>query len=113
MAISVRWSQENGTHIAHINGRIDSSNSLEFDSELKANIKDEDRILLLDFSQVEFISSAGLRIVLSHAKVFDTPKVFAIFGLSELSKEIFQISGLDKIVNIHASKKDALGATRS
>ena len=108
MSVSIKWSEEKGVRIASMSGRIDSSNALSFQSELSEGLNEEDQFLSLDFSGITFMSSAGLRVVLRQAQAFSAPKVFSVYGLSDLLKEIFEISGFDQVVSVYDSKEQAL-----
>ena len=56
--------REGGAVIARANGRIDSSNSREFHSGLEAVVNDDDSAVVLNFEDVSYISSAGMRVIL-------------------------------------------------
>jgi len=108
--IEIIWSLEQGARVAIIDGRIDSSNVSNFESQLKSGIKPDDKAFMMDFRHVPFMSSAGLRVVLQHANAFAPPKSFSVYGLSKSMKEIFEISGLNQVVNIYPTKEHALAA---
>ncbi len=110
MSFLISWSEENGVRIASLSGRIDSSNASELESHISQALSDQDKALLMDLTDLSFMSSAGLRVVLKQAKAYTPPKVFSIFGISDLMKEILKISGLDQIVDIYSSREDALAA---
>jgi anti-anti-sigma factor len=100
-----------GTVIAKADGRIDSSNSREFHSELEAVITDSDTCVVLDFEDVVYISSAGMRVLLLTAKSLQqSGTVFALCSMNDSIREVFQISGFDKIIPIHDSQAEALSA---
>ncbi len=109
-SIEIIWSQERGVRIAIIDGRIDSSNVSQFESSLELGIQPQDNAFMMDFKHVSFMSSAGLRVVLLHANAFAHPKTFSVFGLAKSMREIFEISGLDQVVNIYPTKDHALAA---
>lgn len=100
-----------GTVIAKADGRIDSSNSREFHSELEAVIADSDSALVLDFEDVTYISSAGMRVILLTAKSLQKSGAkFALCSMDDSIREVFRISGFDKIIEIHHSQAEALSA---
>ena len=101
----------NSTVIAKADGRIDSSNSREFHSELEAVVADSDTALVLDFEDVSYISSAGMRVILITAKNLQKSGVkFALCSMHDSIREVFSISGFDKIIPIHNSQAEALSA---
>ena len=107
MSLRITWYSENGVKAALLDGRIDSSNTMLFRQSIFEGITDEDHVLILEFSNINFISSAGLRVVLELAKTFRPPKSFSICGLSFAVREVFEISGFDQIVNIYETLEEA------
>ena len=100
-----------GTLIARADGRIDSSNSREFHSELEAVITDSDTSVVLDFEDVAYISSAGMRVILLAAKSLQQSGTeFVLCSMNDSIREVFKISGFDKIIAIHNSQAEALSA---
>ena len=103
--------QHGDTLIAKTEGRIDGANAPEFQVALEAAIDASERAVILDMEQLSYISSAGLRAILLVAKASENQKVkFAICSLSEPIREVFEVSGFDKIISIHASRAEALVA---
>ncbi len=100
-----------GTVIAKADGRIDSSNSREFHSDLEAVITDSDTSVVLDFEDVAYISSAGMRVVLMTAKSLQQSGTeFVLCSMNDSIREVFRISGFDKIIAVHDSQAEALSA---
>ncbi len=100
-----------GTVIAKADGRIDSSNSREFHTELEAVVADSDAALVLDFEDVAYISSAGMRVILLTAKSLQKSGIkLALCSMDDSIREVFKISGFDKIIEIHESQAEALSA---
>ena len=65
--------------------------------------------MVLDFEGISYISSAGLRVVLLVAKTLQKQNAkMAVCSLSDSIREIFEISGFDKIIPVHGSRADAL-----
>ena len=105
--------RENEVLIARPEGRIDALNAREFQSELSAAIDDEAGAVLLDLEDLSYISSAGLRVILLVAK--DLRKRDAKLALCSLQapiREVFETSGFDQILALHASRAEALAALR-
>ncbi|MYJ81940.1 MAG: STAS domain-containing protein, partial [Acidimicrobiaceae bacterium] len=65
----------------------------------------------LDFEDVSYISSAGMRVILLTAKGLQSSGMkFALCSMNDSIREVFKISGFDKIIQIHGSQSDALAA---
>lgn len=82
-----------------IDGRVDTTTAPELESQLKEEFDDIDT-LTLDFSAVEYISSAGLRVLLSAQKVMSKKGGMKIKGVSEAIMEIFEVTGFSDILTI-------------
>ena len=103
--------REGDTLVIKADGRIDGANARAFQSDLEAAIEDTDRTVVLDFESLSYISSAGIRVILMTAKMLQRRDgVFALCSLSDPIREIFQISGFDKIISIHASVDEVISA---
>ena len=109
MEVSIE--RQGGVLSARVSGRVDSTNAHEFEEAIGTAIEDGDRAVILDFENLVYISSAGLRAVLMTAKnLGERDATFALCSLPDMVREIFEVSGFDKIVTIHPSKADALAA---
>jgi anti-anti-sigma factor len=108
MEISTRTT--NGIHIVAINGSLDSTTS----PEAKKSIDDvlvKAKKVLLDFSALDYISSAGLRVLLGAAKQLrGSGGTLAMFGLNQSVREVFEISGFSSILSVYKSETEALEA---
>ena len=95
--------------IAVAEGRVDGANALEFHEALEVAISSDDTGMVLDFEGISYISSAGLRVVLLVAKTLQKQSAkMAVCSLSGSIREIFEISGFDKIIPVHATRADAV-----
>ncbi|MCY4158211.1 MAG: STAS domain-containing protein [Bacteroidetes bacterium] len=107
MSLNITWEFEDSIRTAILSGRIDSRNALLFKETISAGIAESDIALILNFAHIEYISSAGLRIVLQLAKIYRGNKRFAICGLSTEVREVFEISGFDQIITIYGKLDQA------
>lgn len=92
-------SRNNVTTTVRISGRIDTTTSPELDKELRDSF-DKCNELLLDFAEVEYISSAGLRVLLSAQKVMSRKGGMRLRHVSEDIMEIFEVTGFSEILDI-------------
>ena len=94
-------------------GRLDSHTAPGFEQEVLAAVAGGATRMLIDFSNVQYISSAGLRIVLIAAKKMKgAGGKLALCGLSDSIADVFKISGFSSILDIHADQASALAALR-
>lgn len=109
--MNVESRREGTSLVLKADGRVDGTNASEFQDAIKAEINESDRGLVLDLQDLTYISSAGLRVVLLIAKDMQRQGAkMAACSLSEPVREVFVISGFDKIIPIHDSQDAALGA---
>ena len=82
-----------------LEGRLDTTTAPQLESELKA-VLDQADTLVLDFEKLEYISSAGLRVLLSAQKVMNRQGEMTLSKVSETNMEIFEVTGFIDILNI-------------
>jgi len=89
---------ENGLTLS-LEGRLDTNAAPELDKELNASL-DGVNSLVFDFSKLKYISSAGLRVLLSAQKKMSSKRSMRLIGVSDSIMEIFDITGLTDIFTI-------------
>lgn len=108
--MEINLERENGTLIAAVEGRVDSANAREFEQALTGSIGDEHNVII-DFGGLTYISSSGLRVLLMVAKTLRQRSAhLALCSLADAIREVFEISGFDKIIPIHDTRAEALAA---
>lgn len=80
-------------------GRLDTNSSPSLEAELKQSVSGV-KELIFDFSEVEYISSAGLRILLAAQKVMNRQGSMKLIGVSADVMEVFEITGFSDILTI-------------
>ncbi len=91
-------------------GRIDGTNAKAFEEALLGRIEAGDHQILLNFEGINYISSAGLRVLLMAAKRTSQAKgQLALFAVQEHVQEVFKFSGFSEIIPIHDDRTGALG----
>ena len=94
--------------------RIDSANAQKFYDELDATIEPTDKVVILDMAELTYISSAGLRVILQTARTLQRQNArFALCSLSGTVREVFEISGFDRVIEIHPSQSEAIAALQT
>jgi stage II sporulation protein AA (anti-sigma F factor antagonist) len=108
MQISTRTS--NDIHIVAIAGSLDSTTAPEAQKSLDAVVAGAKKVAL-DFSALDYISSAGLRVLLGAAKQLrGSGGKLGMFGLNQSVREVFEISGFATILSVYPSEAEAVGA---
>lgn len=82
-----------------VEGRLDTMTSPEFEKELKPAMEGMSEVIL-DFKDLEYISSAGLRVLLSAQKVMMRQGSLVIRNCSDEIMEIFEVTGFTDILTI-------------
>ena len=90
---------ENGKAVFSLEGRLDTITSPELEGELKAVLADVNE-LSLDFEKLEYISSAGLRVLLATQKAIQGKGGMKVTHVSETIMEIFEVTGFSDILTI-------------
>ena len=100
---------ENEIAIINVTGKLDTTTSVNFDTYLRDSVGAGAKNCILAFDKLDYISSAGLRSVLMAAKLFGARKgKIVLCGLSGAVKDVFVLSGFDRVVRIDANEADAL-----
>lgn len=82
-----------------IEGRLDTSTSPKLEEMIKTEL-DGITDLILDFSDLDYISSAGLRVVLTAQKLMTKRGKLEIRHVSDLVMEVFEVTGFADILTI-------------
>jgi anti-sigma B factor antagonist len=82
-----------------LEGRLDTTTAPELENELKQDL-DGATGLTMDFSKLDYISSAGLRVLLSAHKVMSKKGGMTIKNVNEIVREVFDVTGFADILNI-------------
>ncbi|MBO4926230.1 MAG: STAS domain-containing protein [Clostridia bacterium] len=82
-----------------LEGRLDTMTAPELEKELNASLNAVDS-LTLDFEKLEYISSAGLRVLLTAHKVMSGKGGMKITNVNEIVSEVFEVTGFCDILEI-------------
>ena len=90
-------------------GNLDFNQATDFQETATSLVENGAKKVLIDFSELAFISSAGLRVLIVLAKLLQQKSgSFALSSLSEQIMEVFSISGFHKLFSIYSSQDEAL-----
>ena len=82
-----------------LEGRLDTMTAPDLEAELKASTDGVDK-LVLDFSKLDYISSAGLRVLLSAHKAMSGKDGMVVKNVNEIVQEVFDVTGFADILTI-------------
>ena len=109
--LQIRAESRTEVTIAFASGRIDGANASEALSALESIIDGDVPVLLLDFENLTYISSAGLRVLLQMARQLQQRS--AVFGVCSLSQdvgEVIRVSGFDAFITVYSDLPAALSS---
>ena len=90
----------NGSELyIELTGRLDTTTAPQLEAELKHNISGVEK-LVFDFVNLEYLSSAGLRVLLSAQKVMNKQGEMIIKNVNETIADIFEVTGFSDILTI-------------
>ncbi|MCR5229671.1 MAG: STAS domain-containing protein [Solobacterium sp.] len=92
--------QENGENLTiALVGRLDTATAPQLESELKQSL-DGVKNLVLDLGKLEYMSSAGLRLLLSSQKQMSKQGTMKVIHVNEVIMDIFEVTGFSDILTI-------------
>jgi anti-anti-sigma factor len=97
-----------GAAIVRFTGRLDTTAAPETLAHLEALIQEAVPLIVVDLTAVDFVSSAGLRVLLATAKGVGSSGSMRLFGLNASVQEVFDVSGFSTILAIFADEASAL-----
>ena len=97
--MKINKKQDGGKLVIALEGRLDTTTAPELEKELKTCL-DGVTELTLDMAKLDYISSAGLRVLLSAHKTMMKQGQMKVINASEIVKEVFDVTGFSDILNI-------------
>ena len=97
--LNINKTIDNGTLIYTLSGRLDTVTAPDLERSLQDELGDAGG-LILDFSGLEYISSAGLRVLLAAQKAMNSQGSMKLIHVSETIMEIFDVTGFSEILTI-------------
>jgi anti-sigma B factor antagonist len=97
--LNINKTTENGICTVALEGRLDTITSPELETELKSSL-DGVTELIMDFEKLEYISSAGLRVLLSAQKTMNNQGSMKVINVNDTVMEIFEVTGFVDVLTI-------------
>ena len=109
--MEITMEQKEAIRIFKLNGRLDSNTSQGFEEKIFEAISDGSISMIVDFKDIDYISSAGLRVILKATKALkrEDGKIM-LCSMQDYVKEVFEIAGFDAFLPIVSSMDEALNA---
>ncbi len=107
--MEVNFRKEEKALVVSVTGRMDAVSAPDFDKQVEKEIDKGETCFVLDLSGLDYISSAGLRSMLTLAKKLKSKEGgLVLCGLQEMVTEVFEVSGFTTIFEIFGSLKEAM-----
>ena len=97
--MKIEPTRDNTTLTLALEGRLDTLTAPELEQFVNANLEGL-TALIFDFAKLEYVSSAGLRVLLMAHKTMATKGSMKIINVSEIVREVFDVTGFSDILNI-------------
>jgi anti-sigma B factor antagonist/stage II sporulation protein AA (anti-sigma F factor antagonist) len=99
--------------IFRLEGRLDAASAPVLEKKLSELFESSLKYLLIDFSKVDYLSSAGMRLLLSYSKrLKNLEGKLAFCSITEEVMEVIKMAGFERILNIYSKEADALKALK-
>ncbi|MBC17334.1 Anti-sigma factor antagonist [Pseudodesulfovibrio profundus] len=107
--MALNETKENGITIITVNGNLDAEGTQDMEERVIGLLENGERSLLFDFSDLDYINSSGLRVlVLAYQRLKKNQGSVAICGIKDYIQEVFEVSGYDKIFPLYPNRTDAI-----
>ena len=107
--VAVKQDRKSGVLVLRISGRLDALSSEETERLVAKLIANGENQLLFDFTGVDYLSSAGMRMLLSaYKKLKAASGKMAVCSVGDGVMDILKMSGFDEILNVYSKEEDAL-----
>ena len=97
--MKIEKSVKDGKICYALEGRLDTTTAPELENELKSGLESATE-LTMDFSGLDYISSAGLRVLLSAHKAMSNKGGMKVTNVNEMVREVFDVTGFSDILDI-------------
>lgn len=109
--MEVKVTVQDGIAVLELAGRMDATTAPEFSGASQTILAEGNTRLIVDMTQLEYVSSAGLREILGLVKrIKALSGKLAFCGLKPVVAEVFRISGFSAIMTVCDSRQDAIKA---
>ena len=107
--MKIETTTDDSVTVVAMEGNLDTNTSVDAQDHINALIDGGATKLLTDFAKVDFVSSAGLRVLLATAKKLGgVGGTLRVCGLNDEVNEVFEISGFSTILDVFPTRDDAM-----
>lgn len=111
MSLQINSEEREGLLIFRLTGSLDTNTSGRAFENFSSRIEEHSKKVLFNLQDLDFVSSAGLRILLQTAKTLESAGgSIKICHATGIVKEAFETSGFDNLLEIHDTENSAVAA---
>ncbi|MBO0865762.1 MAG: STAS domain-containing protein [Mycobacterium sp.] len=111
--ITISVGHRNGATVISIGGEIDLSTAPAFEAAIAGALAEEPPVLVIELSAVQFLASAGLRILVAAQEKASKSAQVAVVASTPATSRPIELTGLDKVFSMYPTLDDALLAVRT
>lgn len=98
--MKIKKTESNNSIQLNVSGRLDATSAPELEEEIMSALEQDIRELIFDFAELDYISSAGLRLLLVARRGMKNKGTVRVIHVQNEVQEIFDMSGFSDILNI-------------
>jgi len=106
--MQITQSQISDYKLLEFSGNLDTATSPAAEKEIIECIENGDLKFVFNFEQTKYMSSSGLRVLLSTAKKLKGKGELKISNLNSVIEEVFDVSGFSSILNVYKTQEEAI-----
>ena len=108
MSLEIRTEKNEQSVVLHIKGEVDLYSSPKVRKEIMDQVKRKPQVILVNLEGVRYMDSSGVATLIEGLQQCKKVKTrFALFGLQDNVREVFELTRLDKIFEIHKDRASA------
>ena len=100
MAMTINMNRDGDALTVSLEGRLDTTTAPKLESELRPALKDGVTELFIDLKALDYVSSAGLRVLLSAQKIMNKQGEMTVRNVNDDVMEVFEVTGFVDLLNI-------------
>ncbi|MBR3570087.1 MAG: STAS domain-containing protein [Oscillibacter sp.] len=98
--MKTNMNRDGGNLTVSLEGRLDTTTAPELEAELRPALKDGVTNLTIDLKKLEYVSSAGLRVLLSAQKIMNRQGEMTVRNVGSAIMDVFEVTGFVDLLNI-------------
>ncbi len=110
VGLNIQIEEDQGITLVRVEGRLDAASAPLLEKKLVEQVEGGKTKLLLDFAKVNYLSSAGMRLLLSTTKKLKGSGGLHLCSVGEEVIEIIKMAGFERIIQIFPTEQEALQA---